>query len=116
NDNLEPKPKLMWIHLPDIDLTGHAKGWMSPEYLAAVRHTDSLFATIWIGLKQTFGSDLIIIATADHGGHDFGHSDGISSPLSRTTPWIAWGKAVTPQILTADVSAVDVGPTMLWVL
>jgi hypothetical protein len=27
---------LMFIHLPNPDLTGHAEGWMSPPYLAKV--------------------------------------------------------------------------------
>jgi arylsulfatase A-like enzyme len=109
-----PKPNLMFIHLPDIDIAGHTFGWMSPQYIAAVRHTDSVVTNIWLGLKQAFGSDLVLIVTADHGGSGFGHSDG--TPLTRTIPWIAWGRNVSPRTLTTDVRAVDVGPTMLWVL
>jgi predicted AlkP superfamily pyrophosphatase or phosphodiesterase len=109
-----PKPDLTFIHLPDIDLAGHASGWMSPVYLATVRHVDSVFARIWIDLKLTFGTDLVLIVTADHGGSEYGHGDG--TELHRTTPWIAWGKYVSPLILPAGVRAVDVAPTMLWVL
>lgn len=112
--NAETKPSLMFIHLPDIDIAGHAFGWMSPEYIAAVRHCDSAVANMLVDLKQVFSSDLILIVTSDHGGAGNGHSDG--APLSRTTPWIAWGRGVTPQLLTAEVRAVDDGPTMLWVL
>lgn len=112
--NPEPKPDMMFIHLPDIDVVGHASGWMSPQYVAAVRHTDSVVARIWLGLKETFGPDLILIVTADHGGTGTGHSD--VTQLNRTTPWIVWGKDVKAQILTGDVRAVDVGPTMLWLL
>jgi arylsulfatase A-like enzyme len=87
---------------------------MSPEYIAAVRHSDSVVTNIWLGLERAFGADLVLIVTSDHGGSGYGHSDG--TPLSTTTPWIAWGRGVSPQLLTTSVSAVDVGPTMLWVL
>jgi predicted AlkP superfamily pyrophosphatase or phosphodiesterase len=110
----EPKPRMMFIHLPDIDVVGHAFGWMSPEYLTAARHVDSTVAGIWAGLKQAFGTEFVLIVTADHGGFGRDHYDG-SQPV-RTIPWIAWGKDVEPQTLTAKVRAVDVAPTMLWVL
>src|SRR5205823_8983150 len=86
------RPALTFVHLPDVDLAGHAYGWMSPEYLAAVRHVDSVVAGIWQAAKTAFGADLTMIITADHGGIGLGHSDG--SPLARTIPWIAWGKGV----------------------
>jgi predicted AlkP superfamily pyrophosphatase or phosphodiesterase len=111
---VQPKPKVMFIHLADIDLAGHRFGWMSSEYLGAVRHADSVFARIWLDLKAAFGTDLVLIVTADHGGDQFNHVDGTA--LDRTIPWIAWGKDVSPKVLTVAVRAVDVAPTMLWVL
>lgn len=108
-----PKPNFIFIHLPDIDVAGHAHGWMSPEYLAAVRHADSVVARIWEALKQTYGADLTLIVTADHGGSGFGHADG--TYLDSTVPWIVWGKGVTPQTLSG-VRVVDTGPTVLWLL
>jgi predicted AlkP superfamily pyrophosphatase or phosphodiesterase len=108
------KPDLMWIHLPDTDIAGHASGWMLPQYLAAVRHLDSTVAVLWTTLKRTYGDNLVLIITADHGGSGTGHSDG--GPLARTTPWIVWGKGVTPQKLTVPVNATDVAPTMLWAI
>jgi predicted AlkP superfamily pyrophosphatase or phosphodiesterase len=110
----DQKPGLMLIHLPDIDLAGHAFGWMSPEYLTAVRHTDSVFARIWLDLKLNYGTDLVLIVTADHGGSGKGHANGTN--LDLTIPWVAWGKYVEPQMLTANVRAIDIAPTMLWVL
>jgi predicted AlkP superfamily pyrophosphatase or phosphodiesterase len=112
--NAESKPNMMFIHLPDIDLAGHTSGWMSTEYVTAVRHTDSTVANILLALQQAFGSELVLIVTADHGGLGTNHSDG--SQLARTVPWIAWGKDVSPRILTTAIRAVDAGPTMLWVL
>ena len=109
-----PRPNLMFIHLPDIYLAGHGYGWMSAPYFAAVRHTDSVVANIWQALKQTFGSDLTLIVTADHGGSGNGHSDG--SSLATTIPWIAWGNGVTPRVASSDIRVVDTGPTVLWLL
>ena len=31
---------LMFVHLPMVDLTGHAQGWMSEPYLRQVTATD----------------------------------------------------------------------------
>lgn len=112
--NDETKPNMMFIHFPDVDIAGHTTSWMSPTYMAAVRHTDSVFAQVWLDLRQTFGTDLVIIVTADHGGVGTGHSDG--SQLATTVPWIIWGKGIRQQVLTVDVRTVDVGPTMLWLL
>lgn len=109
-----PRPHLMFIHLPDIDVTGHQFGWMSAAYLATVRHTDSVVASIWQALRQAFGSDLTVIVTADHGGIGYNHPSG--EPLSMAIPWIAWGNGVTPRILTSDIRVVDTGPTVLWLL
>jgi predicted AlkP superfamily pyrophosphatase or phosphodiesterase len=108
------KPDLMWIHLPDTDLAGHAFGWMSPEYIRAARHVDSAVAVLWTSLKGAFGDNLVLIITADHGGFGTNHADG--SALDRTTPWIVWGKGVTPQTLTTVARNVDVAPTMLWAI
>ena len=110
----KPKPNMIFIHLPDVDLTGHDAGWMSPAYLATVRHTDSTDAQLWQGLKLAFGTDLTLIITADHGGLDHAHYDG---SLSTTTiPWIAWGRGVQPHLLSGDVHVVDTAPTVLWLL
>ena len=116
NAGFKPKPKLMWIHLPDVDLVGHRDGWMSPAYIATVKHVDSVFATIFAGLQQSFGADLVLIASSDHGGHDKGHVDGDVNPISRTTPWIAWGKPVRAGILADSVNETDNAATMLWLI
>lgn len=108
------RPDLIFIHLPDIDIAGHTYGWMSAEYLAAVRRADSAFAGIWTALKLAFGPDLTLIVTADHGGTGYGHADG--SALATAVPWIAWGKWVVPGVLSSDVHVVDTGPTVLWLL
>jgi arylsulfatase A-like enzyme len=109
------RPDMTFIHFPDIDVAGHASGWMSPDYISKVKHTDSVVAVVWAALRRAYGTDLVLIITADHGGVDKAHGDG--GVLSRTTPWIAWGRFVAPQTaLPVGVRNIDVGPTMLWVL
>ena len=110
----ESKPNLMFIHLPDIDVVGHQHGWMSDEYLNAVRHADSVVANIWQALKLAFGSKLTLIVTADHGGFGYGHASG--SPFDTAIPWIAWGNGVTAMTLFTSVRTIDTGPTVLWLL
>lgn len=108
------KPSLIVIHLPDVDLKGHEFGWLSAEYMDAVRHVDDDVARIWQGLRQAYGADLTLIVTADHGGTDHGHSDG--SAQSMTIPWIAWGRSVLPQRISGQVRVLDTAPTVLWLL
>ena len=37
---------LMFVHLPMVDLTGHAQGWMSEPYLRQVAATDAALARL----------------------------------------------------------------------
>ena len=116
SSNPNPKADLMFIHFPDIDVAGHAHGWMQTDYINAVKHSDSLLAVVWAGLKQAYGKDLVIIVTSDHGGEGNGHNEG--TPIDRTVPWIAWGRFVAPQtnLNSVPIRNVDAAPTLLWVL
>jgi arylsulfatase A-like enzyme len=82
---LSARPDLLFVHLPDVDLVGHAKRWMSPEYLTAVRRADAAVGRIVASLPP----DTTIILTADHGGRPEGH--GSDSPEDTTIPWIVAG-------------------------
>jgi arylsulfatase A-like enzyme len=107
----QAKPDLMFVHFSDPDELGHADGWMSPEYLKGVRHSDQCLATLLAAIDASGLADsTLVIVTADHGGHGKKHSGG-HAEVDRQIPWIARGPGVTPgssldePILTVDTAA-----------
>jgi predicted AlkP superfamily pyrophosphatase or phosphodiesterase len=62
---------LMFVHLPDTDLAGHASGWMSAPYLEKVADADRAVGR----MLAAFPPETTVILSADHGGH------------SNTTAW-----------------------------
>ena len=98
-------PDLLFIHLPQVDLTGHEKVWMSVEYLAAVRRADAAVGRIAASLPPS----TTIIVTADHGGH--GQNHGSDDRQDTTIPWViagpstARGKQLSSAIVTMDTAA-----------
>jgi len=110
------KPNLFFIHLTDPDNIGHTFGWGSPEQVKAFADTDEALGIIQKAiLRAGIENDSVIIISADHGGHDRGHSQG--TPADMTIPWIAWGKGVKPHFeITAPVSTCDTAATALWLL
>ncbi len=112
--DVRPRPNLLFIHLPDVDLAGHEFGWRSPEYFAAVRKTDDAVTLVVEALRTVFGANLTLIVTADHGGVGRGHYEG--SLESTTIPWIAWGRGVRARSLPGVIHVADTAPTTLWLL
>ena len=105
------RPDLLFVHLPQVDLTGHVKQWMSPEYLEAVRRADAAVGRIVAALP----ADTTIILTADHGGHGDGHSAGNSQ--DSTIPWVIAGPSTARgKQLTSGVSTMDTAATAAFVL
>jgi predicted AlkP superfamily pyrophosphatase or phosphodiesterase len=102
---------LMLVHLPDVDLTGHAKGWMSAAYTAQVAATDQVVGRILSSLP----SGTTVILTADHGGH--GNTHGIDIPEDMTIPWTVAGPKVMKGLsLTGAVKTTDTAATVGHVL
>ncbi|HEX5724114.1 MAG TPA: ectonucleotide pyrophosphatase/phosphodiesterase [Longimicrobiaceae bacterium] len=108
------RPNLLFVHLPDPDLNGHAFGWMSLPYRAAVRRADGAVGRIVEAATRAFGGDVVVIVTADHGGS--GHGHGTESEEHTAIPWIAWGRGVTPGKVEGAVRTMDTAATALWVL
>jgi arylsulfatase A-like enzyme len=105
------RPDLLFVHLPDVDLVGHASKWMSPEYLAAVRRADAAVGRI----LSTLSADTTVILTADHGGHPEGH--GSDNPQDTTIPWVMAGPSVAKgKVLGAGIRTVDTAATAAFVL
>jgi arylsulfatase A-like enzyme len=116
----EHKPAFTFIHLPDVDTVGHAKGWGSREQLAAIEKTDTHLARLLAALDRAGIRDsTVVIVTADHGGAGLTH--GVDDPRSRHIPWIASGAGVRKffdltQIATLDVRTEDTAATSCWLL
>ena len=82
------QPHVLFIHVADPDDAGHAGGWMSDSYMAAVRKIPE---AIGIGLdvlsRMYAVEESLVIVTSDHGGH--GHIHGTADPRDMTIPWLA---------------------------
>lgn len=104
---LRPGPGLVFWHLAGPDAAGHADGWLTPEYLDAVREADRHIGRILAALDADRGlaARTTIILTADHGGPrgERDHSDA-TLPANYRIPFIAWGRGVAAG---ADLYALD---------
>ena len=108
---LGARPDLLFVHLPDVDLVGHASKWMSSDYLAAVRRADAAVGRI----LATLSPDTTVIVTADHGGRPEGH--GSDNPQDTTIPWIIAGPSIAKgKVLGAGIRTVDTAATAAFVL
>ncbi len=98
---------LLFVHLPEVDLVGHAVGWMSNAYLAQVSRTDRALQALLGALP----SDATVIVTADHGGSGYIHWSGRAEDLH--IPWIAAGPGIQPgRTLEAPVGTLDTAATV----
>lgn len=108
---LSARPDLLFVHLPDVDLVGHASKWMSEPYMAAVRRADVAVGRIVASLP----ADTTIIITADHGGRPEGH--GSDNPQDTTIPWVITGPSVARgKALGSGVRTTDTAATAAFVL
>jgi predicted AlkP superfamily pyrophosphatase or phosphodiesterase len=102
---LEHKPDLLFVHLPEVDVRGHAFGWASAEQFAAIERTDTYLRRILDALAAAgIAEHTVVILTADHGGA--GKTHGPDDPRSRHIPWIMTGPHVKQGDLTADADLV----------
>jgi len=89
----EKKPGVLFVHFPDVDGVGHAKGWGSPEQLACIEETDHQLGELLAAMERAgVRSSTFMIVTADHGGAGLSH--GADDARSRNIPWIAVGPGV----------------------
>jgi hypothetical protein len=86
-------PRVMFVHLPDVDARGHARGWGSPEQMEAIERADDAVGMILDALaSKGMAHSTLIILSADHGGQGWTH--GPNDPRSRHIPWIVAGPGV----------------------
>jgi predicted AlkP superfamily pyrophosphatase or phosphodiesterase len=112
----EHKPRLAFIHFPDVDTAGHKDGWGSPQQKEALKVTDQALWQVWQAIKDAGIADSsVMIISADHGGHDKTH--GLDIPDDMLIPWVAWGKGVKKNFTITDkVTTYDTAATALWLL
>jgi predicted AlkP superfamily pyrophosphatase or phosphodiesterase len=108
------QPDLLFVHLPDPDIAGHSAGWMSLPYRWAVRRADAAVEQIRRQAVKTFNGDVVVIVTADHGGH--GRDHGTDAEEDVRIPWIVWGRGVEPGAIAEQIDTFDTAATALWVL
>jgi predicted AlkP superfamily pyrophosphatase or phosphodiesterase len=102
---------LLLVHLPDVDVSGHATGWMSERYLQQVAEADQAVERI-LNAVPRHGT---VILTADHGG--LGPTHGMDRAQDMTIPWIIVGPEVLENhVVTRRVSTMDTAATALDVL
>ncbi len=94
SDLVDRDREFTFLHLGDVDLTGHARGFMSPAYLDAVRRTDSRIGAILetIDTHEEL-DDLVVVLTSDHGGRGANHSDP-TRLVNYRIPVLVWGPGV----------------------
>lgn len=102
---------LLFVHLPQVDLAGHASGWLSDAYVAQLRQTDAAVGRLLSQLPPSAN----VILTADHGGQAKEH--GTREACDMTIPWIAAGPRIQHKgVLTRPVRTVDTALTVLSLL
>lgn len=100
----EHEPRLLVVHLPDVDEAGHAHGGASPEYATMVSRVDSDLGRLVSGL-QDGQTDFVIVADHGHidtGGHGGWESEAVEVPGVFAGPGIVLG---TGQGDLADVAS-----------
>lgn len=105
-------PEMIFVHLPDVDLAGHAHGWSSPEYIAAVTDTDAEIARLVAALP----ADALLLLTSAHGGGGaLGDSQhGSTTDADTHVPLILSGAGVVPGTLLSPTDLLDIAPTLAW--
>jgi predicted AlkP superfamily pyrophosphatase or phosphodiesterase len=110
-------PTLTIVHLDHVDAAGHEYGWMSEQYVAAVRHADALVARLIsaIETQPALRGTTAVLVTSDHGGEGKKHG-GVTS-VHLEIPWLLWGAGVRSGLEIQDpISTVDSAATLAYLL
>ena len=107
------KPDLAFVHFSDPDEAGHSTGWLSESYKRAGAASDRCLGTLYQALERSgLLEETLLIVSADHGGHNHGHSGALS--CDREIPWIARGPRVRRDYnIHSPISTMDTAATAL---
>lgn len=89
------------------DTVGHRSGWMSEEYLQAVRFTADCMARLYAALRP---EDQFLLLS-DHGGHGFDHGDE-RDPQDMQIPLFCTGSLFEAGKDLGSWSLLDIAPTV----
>lgn len=106
----EKQPDFLFIYLGLTDAVGHGKGWMTEEYIEAVRST-------WDEIDrfmQVLPEDYTTIITADHGGHERTHGTTMDEDM-KIPLFIKGGKAAPGKVIEG-AGIIDIAPTITGIL
>jgi arylsulfatase A-like enzyme len=110
----ENRPELMFVHLDNVDHTGHEYSWGSREYNKAVADADGYVGEFVDMLKEAGAqSSTYVLVTSDHGGK--GREHGKNSLVEIQIPWILVGPGVAPGRVAASVYTFDTAATVAWI-
>lgn len=105
-------PGLAFVHLRQPDLAGHRYGWMSPEYLAALRESDAALEEILAAIAASpAAASTAILLTTDHGGMGLTHGAD-KGATSWVIPFICVAPGLAPGTLSPAPTLAAVGPTV----
>jgi predicted AlkP superfamily pyrophosphatase or phosphodiesterase len=104
-------PSLMFVHLDNVDRTGHTDGWATPSYYRAVEDADRYIGVILDMLREEGAlQSTYVLISSDHGGK--GHGHGRNSLEEIRIPWILSGPGIQPGQLSAAVYTFDTAATI----
>jgi len=108
------RPTLMFVHLDNVDHTGHSEGWATSAYYHAVEDADRYAGVILDMLREEQALDsTYVLISSDHGGKGRGH--GKNSLEEIQIPWILSGPGVVPGRLASAVYTFDTAATLAWI-
>ena len=106
---LHQTPDFCFVYFEWTDIIGHCFGWMSPEYLEAVKMVDRALGLIVEGIVREDNYHLIV--TSDHGGKGKNHLENF--PEITRVPLIAFGPDIRENFrIEKEVSLLDIAPTI----
>jgi predicted AlkP superfamily pyrophosphatase or phosphodiesterase len=89
----EHRPDFLFVHFPNVDNVGHARGWGTRDQRAAAAQADIAVGRVLAAIdKEGLTGSTFVLLTADHGGA--GRNHGPDDPRSRHIPWIAMGPGI----------------------
>lgn len=102
----QQQPDFAFLYLGNPDETGHRFGWMSEQYLDAVRGAWNEIDRVLHSLPQ----DYTVIFLADHGGHDRIHGTPCAEDM--TIPLMIRGRDFPAGSSLENASILDIAPTI----